>query len=272
MLLSSPHVHTQFCDGQSSAEEMLISAVEHGFTSIGFSSHARQHFDPCASMDIPREQAYIAEINRLRKQYGSQISIHLGTELDLFSCADTAPYDYFLGAVHYIPTFNDFIAIDSSYDITKKLIDSHFNGDGIQMACEYFKLYAACMLSKRPAIAAHFDLIRKYNAAGSFFDETDPEYRNAALSALYAVKESGAVLEVNTGGMARAGLKTPYPDRFILEAWHDMNGNVILGSDCHYAPQIMAYYEEAAQYIKSCGFKKALVLSTGHNLFDETLL
>ena len=35
------HMHTVFCDGKNTPEEILEKAIELGFDSIGFSSHAK---------------------------------------------------------------------------------------------------------------------------------------------------------------------------------------------------------------------------------------
>lgn len=64
---SSPHVHTQFCDGRSTAEEIVQTALQKGFVSLGFSSHAKQDFDPKYSLDEAREADYITEIKRLQE-------------------------------------------------------------------------------------------------------------------------------------------------------------------------------------------------------------
>ena len=40
--LSSPHVHTPYCDGKSTAAEMAAAALDAGFVSLGFSGHACQ--------------------------------------------------------------------------------------------------------------------------------------------------------------------------------------------------------------------------------------
>ena len=37
--LSSPHVHSQFCDGRNTAEEMVLAAISRGFVSLGISGH-----------------------------------------------------------------------------------------------------------------------------------------------------------------------------------------------------------------------------------------
>jgi putative transport protein len=73
MMLSSPHVHTQFCDGKTPAEDMVLAAMDLGFASIGFSSHAKQRYDHRYAMDDERERNYIAEIRRLQKKYEGKL-------------------------------------------------------------------------------------------------------------------------------------------------------------------------------------------------------
>ena len=272
MILSSPHVHTQFCDGRSTAQEQVRSALAHGFQSLGFSSHARQCFHPGACMTPENEQAYIAEIRRLQATYAGQIRIWLGTELDLYACADTAPYDYFIGSVHYLPAKDGFCAVDGDGAALRRFVEAEYAGDGVAMACDYYRSYAALMRCRRPLIGGHFDLVRKNNGQYHLFDESDPRYRAAALDALRAARECGVVLEVNTGGMARYGLASPYPDRWILEAWHGMGGEVILASDCHFAPDIAASYGQAIDLLLDVGYKTVRVLGTGNELLIRTEL
>ena len=41
MIKENFHTHTQFCDGKSTAEEMLLSAIDKGFSALGFSGHSQ---------------------------------------------------------------------------------------------------------------------------------------------------------------------------------------------------------------------------------------
>lgn len=272
MLLSSPHVHTQFCDGKSTAEEMVLSALSHGFCSIGFSSHAKQYYDHQFAMDDEREANYIAEIRRLQDVHKDKIRIWLGTELDLFCYSSKEKYEYVIGSVHMLPGFDRPWAMDGGKEALLKYRNEVFGGDGLAMADEYYRTYASYQLSIRPQIAGHIDLIRKNNALGEIFDENDPRYRHSALSALELVKKSGAIIEVNTGAMPRYGAKTPYPSPFILEAWREMGGEVILSSDCHNAKDLMFGYAQAVDLLLSTGFKTARVLGRGDELFETTTL
>ena len=114
--------------------------------------------------------------------------------------------------------------------------------------------------------------LRRASMDGDVFDESDPRYQQAALNALQMVKKSGAVIEVNSGAMARYGAKSPYPSRFLLEAWLKMGGEVMLSSDCHSAENIMTGYAESVDLLLSVGFKTAKVLGRGDQLFETTEL
>ena len=66
-MLSNLHTHTLFCDGKSSAEEVVLSAIKKGFSSIGFSGHGYTNFDLTYCMKDM--DAYIKKILRLKKKY-----------------------------------------------------------------------------------------------------------------------------------------------------------------------------------------------------------
>ena len=63
-MISNFHTHTVLCDGKSSPEEVVLSAIEKGFSSLGFSGHAPTDFDQ--SYCLKDLDAYIAEISALK--------------------------------------------------------------------------------------------------------------------------------------------------------------------------------------------------------------
>ena len=79
-MLSNLHTHTTFCDGSASAEELVKEAIEKGFVSLGFSGHAYAPYG--LSYCIRDEEAYVAEIKRLKKKYEKELEIYLGIEED----------------------------------------------------------------------------------------------------------------------------------------------------------------------------------------------
>ena len=66
-MLSNLHTHSTFCDGKSTPEDVVLSAIEKGFCSIGFSGHAHIDFDQ--SYCMRDTDGYIAEIKRLKDKY-----------------------------------------------------------------------------------------------------------------------------------------------------------------------------------------------------------
>lgn len=272
MMLSSPHVHTQFCDGKTPAEDMVLAAMDLGFASVGFSSHAKQRYDHRYAMDDERERNYIAEIRRLQKKYEGKFRIWLGTELDLFCCSDPRDYEYTIGSMHRIPMVDRLGSVDGRKDDFIALRDETFGGDGVALAVEYFRYFGAYIFAQRPHIAGHMDLVRKNNIAGDVFDESDPRYIKAALHCLHMIRAAGSVIEVNTGAMARYGAVSPYPARFLLEEWLKIGGDVMLSSDCHDAQYLMTGYAESVDLLLSVGFREALILGRGEQLFERTAL
>ena len=74
-----------------------------------------------------------------------------------------------------------------------------------------------------PNIVAHLDVIRKNNYNNAFFDEDDSVYREEILKTLEIISLTNTIVEVNTGGVAKGYVKTPYPSKWVLEVCHDMD-------------------------------------------------
>ena len=271
--LSSPHVHTQFCDGKSAAEDMARAAHALGFVSLGFSSHSSLAFDLVFAMSAEGEQAYIREVTRIRDEYAGRMKVWLGIEADSFSAFDRSAYEYTIGSVHYLACPDGYmLPVDAEAHLLADGIAKYYAGDGVAMAADYFANMGKYVREFRPDIIGHFDLVTKYNGDGSLFDTGDPRYRRAATDALDEAKAGCDLLEVNTGAMARIGSPAPYPEYRLLEYWRSIGGRVILSSDCHSAKDLTAGYELAESLVRRAGFREAWLLGTGEALFEAAAL
>ncbi|MBR3016073.1 MAG: histidinol phosphate phosphatase [Clostridia bacterium] len=260
-VLSCAHTHTTYCDGKTPAADMALHAFELGFVSLGFSSHAPQIFDPCYCIPPEREDDYKAEIRAISRQYAGRMAVYLGMERDAFSCASPDGYDYFLSAVHYLPhPDGHHTAVDGRPEDLRRYTDLYCGGDGLMMAAQYFSLLRGDVLAMKPQIIAHFDLVRKNNAVLRLYDEDSPPYRRLALDALRPLRDTGALLEVNTGAMARGYLKTPYPAPFLLKEWLSWGGEVIINSDCHDMRYLDYGFSDAQALLLSLGYDHAVRL------------
>ncbi len=261
LTLSSAHVHTTFCDGKTPAPDMARAAFEKGFVSLGFSSHAPQDFDPGYCIDPPREEEYKALIRSLQREYEGRMTVYLGIERDLYSCVSPEGYDYYLAAVHYfLQPDGHHAPIDGKPERLRQYVDAYCGGDGMEMARRYFALLRDYVVSWKTPIIAHFDLIRKNNAPLRLFDEESAVYQRLALDALRPMADTGALLEVNTGAIARGYLTTPYPAPFLLKAWKEWGGEVIVNSDCHDMRYLDIHFAESEALLRSLGYDHAVWL------------
>ena len=261
-VLSSAHVHTTYCDGKTPAIEMARAAYEKGFVSLGFTSHAPQDFDFPYCMARERESAYRAEIQALQREYAGRMAIYLGLERDAYACVSPQGYDYFIASVHYLRRPDgQYSPIDGDPEDLRRYVEEECGGDGLEMARRYFDLLRDCVLSSHAPIIGHFDLPRKNNAVLKLYDEAGPAYRRLALQSLEALRDAGAVLEVNTGAIARGYLTTPYPDAFLLKAWQEWSGPVTVTSDCHDARFLDTGFDDAEALLRSLGYTHALRLN-----------
>lgn len=276
--VSNAHTHSRWCDGLDAIPDMVEAARALGFVSLGFSSHARQGFDPAYSMAPDAQAGYFAELRALQGEPGLP-RLWAGLELDALAHPDCrreafACADYVIGSAHYLcESYSGVpVAVDGDPVLLRRYVDEVYHGDGLAMARDYFAIEVKALLRDRPQIIGHFDLLRKYAARLSLFDEADPAYRRLALSALEQAFPCGGVLEINTGGMARGYLTTPYPTLELLCAWRELGGSITLTSDCHDRRYLAHAFPQAAALARQAGFRTALRLGVGNALWEETAL
>lgn len=272
--LSCSHTHSTWCDGKNSIQEMIRTACELGFVSLGFSGHAAQGFDFPYSMSYENQRGYFDELRALQKE-PLPLRLWAGLEVDAFAGEKehemSKEADYIIGSTHYMwaERGGDSVAVDGDPAKLKAHVDSVYHGDGLAAAKRYYEVMAEFLVRQKPDVIGHFDLVRKHAGKLGLFDESDPAYRKIALDALERSFASGAVLEVNTGGMARGYLPTPYPTLELLCAWREMGGRVTITSDCHNCQLLTYAYDTAESLIKKAGFKSVMQLGTQNTLWEE---
>lgn len=260
--LSSVHCHSNLCDGKNSLQEMALAAWKQGLTTLGFTGHAHTPCDLEYCMSPGRTSQYKAEIIRLKAQYAGKLDILCGLEWDLYSDTDPNGFDYWIGSVHYVhgPKTGRYYECDWRVEDLAASIRDDFDGDGLAMAEHYFEEVAE-VAAKHPTILGHFDLIKKINGEGKFFDENDPRYRQAALSAMEKAFEGCQVLEINVGAVNRGYRTDCFPAPFLLEKWHELGGKVVITSDAHRTQNITVNFDFAAQAARDAGFTQVEVLT-----------
>jgi len=268
------HTHSTWCDGKNSLEEMIQEAIKENLKVLGFSSHTMHPFGSNWHLQPRYTVDYCKEIQTLQKKYKDQIEILIGFEADYLPpisfpehtrYAEFSP-DFLIGSVHYITDESlrhDCFTIDGSIEELEKGIQNCFNGDSKKAVQVYFATQRDMINRGGFDIIGHLDVIRKRNNTLHLFNENDSWYKKELKATAKVVAKSGLIAEINTGGMARAGLKTPYPSPYFLELLNQYKVPIMINSDAHIATQIAYNFDLAAQIARNAGYKEIQYLTKG---------
>ncbi|MBQ6947987.1 MAG: histidinol-phosphatase [Clostridia bacterium] len=241
-MMRDMHVHTTFCDGNNSPEEMVRAAIQKGMTEIGFTAHSYTFFDESYCMKKEDTAAYQAEIRRLQQCYGDKIRIHLGIEQDYYSDMPTDAYEYIIGSVHYVKVGNEYMPMDDPP--FEENVEKYFGGDYYALAEAYFGAVADVVNKTGCQIIGHLDLLTKFNEGGKLFDENHPRYVAAWQRAVDALLPHRIPFEINMGAISRGYRTTPYPSAPIRAYIKANGGKLMLSGDAHSADGLCYLFEE----------------------------
>ncbi len=258
MILSNIHTHSTHCDGKNTLEEMVIEAIRLGFVSLGFSGHSETFFD--RSYCLKDTKAYCDEVYALKKKYHDQLQVYCGIEADYYSNIDCdGVFEYRIGGVHYVFYDGTYFSVDESSDKFFEAIQC------IGSIEKFIKLYynnvKNMVLTQKPQVIAHLDLIRKFNDGNRYFDEEEQWYKDCVLDVLQVIASSNCIIELNTGGIYRGYTTTPYPSRFILVEAKKLGIDVMINADAHNKDGLAYKFDECIQLLKEVGYTEVKVLN-----------
>lgn len=254
---SSVHTHTSFCDGKDTAEVMVKKAIELGFVSLGFSEHGPTSWEPVA-LKPEAEPIYREEIHRMQQLYGDQLEIILGLEHEYLGDPIHYEYDYVIESVHAIDVDGQLCYVDYDAEKMQTGIRQFFGGDPYAYAKAYFHTCCQAYEHATGQIAGHIDLLTKFNEQVPVFRTDDPRFLKPALEAVDCALNCNLIPELNTGAISRGYRSTPYPCVPILQYLKDRNAPIVVTSDCHNANYLDCWFAEAAELLRSLGFRSTL--------------
>ena len=259
-MLANFHTHTVFCDGKSTPEEVVLSAIQKGFSAIGFSGHGYAPYDlKCCMTDT---EGYRQEILRLRDRYRNEIEIYLGVEEDAFYSVDRSWFDYIIGSCHFIRLHDKYYPIDSKYEFFKDCL-ALFEGDPLRFAEAYYRAFCDYLARRKPDIIGHFDLITKFDELDASLFLQNPDYQKLAAAYITRAAQSGSIFEVNTGAISRGMRTTPYPSADLLHVLKKLDAPLILSADSHHKDTLDFAFEETKHCLREIGFTKLFTLRQG---------
>lgn len=267
------HTHTTWCDGKASPEAFIQEALNSGLEYLGFSAHAMFPFDSDWHMQVDNYRNYFTELLELKNKYSDKIQILAGLEADFIPPATLPGYkiykglptDFIIGSVHYISKDPDgksgWFTVDGPIEEFKDGLDRIFEGDGKALVQNYFARERDMAQTTDCDIIGHPDLIRLRNAELHYFDEKADWYLDELDKTAAAFSKSGKVVEINTGGMARCNMETPYPGPDFLKLLCEKGVPVMINADAH-KPEFLTFgFEKAVCFAREAGYKEIWYLT-----------
>ncbi len=249
-MLTNFHTHTTFCDGKNTVEEVVLAAIEKGFSALGFSGHG---YMSESSYGMNQTDAYIEEVQRVKKIYGDRIQIYLGVEEEHCNPVDRSKFEYIIGSSHKLCVNGIYYDVDWTYDKLVRCLP-FFDNDPIRMAETYFREFCDYLLRRRPDIVGHFDLITKFEESNDPLFWGNEKYHQIAEHYMGEALKSDCVFEVNTGAISRGYRTSPYPDERLLHYMKKHDAKLILTSDSHSAATLDCHFDETEKMLADIGF------------------
>lgn len=243
------HMHTYLCrHAVGTPSDLAAQAVKLGFDEIGFSEHnpmPRDDWDEWHMFQGDLDN-YVAQVEQARRDF-PQLRIKLAMEVDFIpgqedwirALAAKHPWDYLIGAVHYVGDAWDF-------DNPHKLSEWK-RRDPFEVWTAYFERLTQAAASGLFEIIAHADLCKKF----CFYPKEDctPLYTRFVA----AVKQNDIAMELNTAGL-RKDCREIYPSPTLVQLAAREGVPITFASDAHAPGEVGANFTEAIALARSAGY------------------
>lgn len=256
--LADYHVHTPLCrHATGEPTEFAKRAKEMGLAEIGFSDHSPMTDDSFDDwrMLLKEFPIYCEQVMKAREAV-TPFPVRLGLEVDYLENGEPwieqlstmAPFDYLIGAVHYIAPGWD---IDNP-----KWIGRWSEGSDVEDIWQnYWRLFGKCAASGLFDLLAHPDLPKKFG------HRPTGDLRRYYEPAISAAADANVAIEINTAGW-RKQCDEQYPARLFLELMHEAGIPLSISSDAHAPNEVGADFERAAKLALDIGFTHTVRFET----------
>ncbi|MBK5244803.1 MAG: histidinol-phosphatase [Eubacteriaceae bacterium] len=274
MIRSNYHVHSNYCDGKNSLEEMVLAGIDAGLTSMGLSSHMPLPFKNDWTMRESSLDNYFKEVTYLKEKYSLSIELYCGLEIDYFidqndisplSKKNISKLDFTIMSIHTIgSTRSDNVYyIDETQNNFAQGIKKFYKNKPRDFIEDYYHSIAQMVLDYQPDILGHLDLIKKFNPEHFFFDEKDNWYKDSVIECLDAISETGTLVEINTGANLRVPGVGRYPSDWIIPELFKRKIPITISGDSHTVTGINYDFSKTEIFLMDCGYKEYGMLKKG---------
>lgn len=247
-MLIDYHVHAmahgEFVISPEWMELWLETARRRNISQLGFSDH--NWFVSLIDPGLIRELSSRPENRDLDISVGIEVDYLPEEEDNIRGSLAGKDLDYIIGSVHHIGDW-PFDHPDHRDGFLTRDIDSIYD--------EYYGLVRRMAASGLFDILGHLDLIKVWGIKPILCSED-----HFVIPFLSIIKESGMVVEINTGGLRKPAQEI-YPARIILQRLFDTNIPITFGSDAHHPDQLGYGLPEAYRTAWEVGYRRAATFS-----------
>ena len=196
-----------------------------------------------------RIEQYVEAVIRAKERglpvlLGLEIDFIPGTEEEVVELLSPYPWDYLLGAVHWVGSW----AIDTS------ACAGEFERRGVEESWEqYFELVLEMIDSEIADVLAHVDLCKKYGHRPS------REPLHVYEQVVKAAAAKGLAVEVSSQGL-RNPARQVYPSPVFLKLFHQGGIPITLASDGHAVSEVAWGRDEVVAAAREAGYRTHLRL------------
>lgn len=260
------HIHTPYCPhGTEDSFHLYIEkAIQNGFEAITFTEHAPLplgFIDPTpnndSGMSMFQLESYIAELQKLKKEYNKDIVISTGLEVDYISGFEQNTtsflntYGKYLDdsilSVHFLKHEESYICIDFSKSEFSEFVDRL--GSPMSVYKLYYKTLMDSITSNlgdyKPKRIGHITLVHKFQHA---FSEEVPDH-DEIVAILNEIKQQQLELDVNSAGLAKPYCLETYPPLPYIKLAKQLEIPLVFGSDAHQAKDLHQFYNEISNLL-----------------------
>jgi histidinol-phosphatase (PHP family) len=227
LMLCDHHTHTLLCGhAEGVPADYARAARDRGLDAIGISDHnpMPRAFDDwrMSHDDLPRYLDLVEEaraaVDPFPVRLGLECDYLPGSESWIDTLASRAPWDYLIGAVHYIET---------DWDIDNPRWENRWRERDVgEIWGLYWSRLEQCIRSGLFDIIAHADLPKKFGLrpAGDLRRYYEP--------AIMAAAEMDVAFEINTAGLYKPCAEL-YPHPIFLSLAREAGVPIVISSDAH---------------------------------------
>lgn len=246
------HSHSRYSfDSEAEPELNIKKAVSKGLKALCFTDHMDYDYNAIGeeiSFDV---NEYFRELSLLKEKYSKQIEVIIGVEVGMQphligrieELIGLYPFDYVIGSVHSV----------KHNDLYKDALRHQISAEAM------YRIYFEEMLEDVVNIKCfnslgHMDYLDRLYIAEPY-SQAFEHNKDVIAHILRELISTGRGIELNTSGM-RCGVGYFHPKVEILKLYRDLGGELItLGSDAHQSDYIGENTFEAAELLKSLGYK-----------------